>query len=94
MGKQVPLVYYQNGKRIQVGMASVEKDGTITASISKDAWIELKPTVLAGEFSIAPSGSGPALDTARVPYETRYVATHGETPIVKKITTTVTPIKE
>lgn len=35
--KQVPLVIYRGGKRLQVGMASVSEDGRIEAQVSKDA---------------------------------------------------------
>jgi len=58
MGKQLPLVMYKDGRRIVLGKAVVEDDGSITAQVVKDAWAIpeikdlFKPGI--GQFSIVP----------------------------------------
>lgn len=57
MGKQVPLVMYRRGVRTQLGMASVEDDGSISAQVERELWPMVKNLFLpgVGEFFIAPA---------------------------------------
>lgn len=54
--KQVPLVIYKGGERIEIGMASVSTDGSIEAQIKKDIREDIKEMIYAdiGDFSINP----------------------------------------
>lgn len=55
MGKQVPLVIYKRGVRTEIGKASVQPDGSVTAQVSKDHWPAVKDLIAPGyEFSIGP----------------------------------------
>lgn len=55
MGKQVPLVVYKGGTRTEVGMASVQPDGSGVFQVSKDHWNDLKDIIRPGyEISIGP----------------------------------------
>lgn len=40
--KQVPLVIYKGGERIEIGKASVSSDGEITAQVAKDVRRDIK----------------------------------------------------
>lgn len=55
MGKQVPLVIYKAGTRTEIGMASVQPDGSIEAKVNKDHWNDVKDIIRPGfELSIGP----------------------------------------
>lgn len=57
LGKQISMVIYRHGVRVEVGKAIVNDDGSIEAQITKDAWPEIKEYVLPkiGEFSLVPA---------------------------------------
>lgn len=54
--KQVPLVIYKGGERIEIGMASVSTDGSIEAQIKKDIREDIKAVIYGdlGDLSLNP----------------------------------------
>lgn len=54
--KQVPLVIYKGGERIEIGMASVSTDGNIEAQIKKDLREDVKTIIYGdlGDLSLNP----------------------------------------
>lgn len=54
--KQVPLVIYKGGERIEIGMAIVATDGSILAQVKKDLREDVKDIVYAdlGDVSLNP----------------------------------------
>lgn len=54
--KQVPLVIYKGGERIEIGMASVSTDGSIEAQIKRDIREDIKDIIYGdlGDLSINP----------------------------------------
>lgn len=54
MAKQIPLVFYKDSKRMELGKVILGDDGSIEGQISKDNWVIIKDTFMAGagEFSI------------------------------------------
>lgn len=59
--KQVPLVIYANGERIEIGMASVNSDGSIAAQIKKDVRQDIKERLYGdlSELSMNPKNPPP-----------------------------------
>jgi len=55
VGKQVPLVMYKRGTRTEIGMVSVQPDGSGTFQVSKDHWPDVKDIIQPGyEFVMGP----------------------------------------
>lgn len=56
VGKQIPMVIYRHGARIEVGKAFVNEDGSLDGQIALDNWPEIKDYFLpsVGEFSLVP----------------------------------------
>lgn len=54
--KQVPLVIYKSGERIQIGMASIGSDGEIIGQIAKDIREDVKALLWGniGDVSLNP----------------------------------------
>ncbi len=101
MGKQVPLVIYERGKRVVVGMASVSDDGTVEALVNRDSREVVKKLINPSSteliFSVFKKPSKKSEPAAQLSYGNNELAIVGRIPSITDSTTyvpTSTPIQE